>query len=180
MDIKHNQGIIINGGNINGNVTSMGGVNYNQAVSDEANETRESKYKYDIALSFAGEDRRYVEIIAGELKASGINLFYDEFEQVSLWGKDLSTYLDQLFKDEAAFCVMFISEAYMNKSWCALERDSAMNRQRKDGKYILPVYLDQTTIPSFTGRYGYLEAKHYSPIQLADMIIRKLRGSQKE
>ncbi|MBY0010813.1 TIR domain-containing protein [Paenibacillus typhae] len=177
MNIKHNQGIIINGGTINGNVTSIGSVNYSQDASDDVNEKRDLRYKYDIALSFAGEDRSYVEIIAGELRASGINLFYDEFEQISLWGKDLSIYLDKLFRNEAAFCVMFISVAYMNKSWCVLERDSAMNRQRKGGEYILPIILDQTTIPSITDRYGYLEAKHYSPVQLAEMIIKKLRNT---
>lgn len=45
-------------------------------------------YKYDIALSFAGEDREYVEKVATLLKENGIKVFYDKFEQVDLWGKD--------------------------------------------------------------------------------------------
>jgi hypothetical protein len=169
MHIKSNKGIVINGGKIHGNVTSIGSVSYNKEIKKEG-----IAYKYDVALSFAGEDRSYVEIIAKELKARGLEVFYDEFEKVSLWGKDLSTYLDELFRENAEFCVMFISQVYINKSWCILERESAMNRQYKDGEYILPVRLDETTIHGITDRYGYLEAKDFSPVQLAEKIIKKL------
>ena len=48
------------------------------------------EYKYDIALSFAGEDREYVEKVATLLKENGVKVFYDKFEQVDLWGKDVS------------------------------------------------------------------------------------------
>ena len=34
-------------------------------------------YKYDIALSFAGEDREYVEKVATLLKENGVRVFYD-------------------------------------------------------------------------------------------------------
>ncbi|RGL79661.1 TIR domain-containing protein [Eggerthella lenta] len=44
---------------------------------------------YDVALSFAGEDRQVVEEIALMLVESGVRVFYDEFEQDILWGKDL-------------------------------------------------------------------------------------------
>ena len=33
-------------------------------------------YNYDIALSFAGEDREYVEACAEILRALGFNIFY--------------------------------------------------------------------------------------------------------
>ena len=36
--------------------------------------------KYDVALSFAGEDREYVEAVAQGLKNAGISVFYDRFE----------------------------------------------------------------------------------------------------
>ena len=42
---------------------------------------------YDVALSFAGEDRPYVQQVAQRLVESGIKVFYDDFEKVDLWGK---------------------------------------------------------------------------------------------
>ena len=56
-------------------------------------ENSDIKFEYDVVLSFAGEDREYVDFIANELKAKGVRVFYDKFETVKLWGKDLYQYL---------------------------------------------------------------------------------------
>ena len=50
-------------------------------------------YKYDIALSYAGEDRTYVEKVAENLKNKNINVFYDRYESAFLWGKNLYDHL---------------------------------------------------------------------------------------
>ncbi len=47
---------------------------------------------YDVVLSFAGENRPVVSQLAAVLDARGIRVFYDEFEQAALWGKDLYGY----------------------------------------------------------------------------------------
>src|SRR6266403_774201 len=43
------------------------------------------EYDYDVTLSFAGEDRDYVEQVAAALYALGIRVFYDRYEAVDLW-----------------------------------------------------------------------------------------------
>ncbi len=40
--------------------------------------------EYDVAVSFAGEDRQYAEDLAKRLKRGGYRVFYDEFEQAQL------------------------------------------------------------------------------------------------
>jgi len=42
------------------------------------------KFDFDVALSFAGEDRKYVEQVAGFLQEMGIRVFYDKYEEVTL------------------------------------------------------------------------------------------------
>jgi hypothetical protein len=42
---------------------------------------RKDDYPYDVCLSFAGEDRAYVAKVAQRLKALGIRVFYDAFEE---------------------------------------------------------------------------------------------------
>ena len=54
-------------------------------------------YKYDVALSFAGEDREYVEDVALQLKGYGVRVFYDKFEEDKLWGKNLYDYLSDVY-----------------------------------------------------------------------------------
>lgn len=45
--------------------------------------------RYDVALSFADEDRPYVDRVAAYLRAHNVKLFYDRYEEVALWGKNL-------------------------------------------------------------------------------------------
>jgi len=38
-----------------------------------------SDFRYDVSLSFAGEDRNYVRKVASKLTKAGIRVFYDEY-----------------------------------------------------------------------------------------------------
>lgn len=73
--------------------------------------------KYDIALSFAGENREYVDKVAKLLKDKGISVFYDLFEKANMWGKDLYQYLTDIYRNKALFSIIFMSEAYKKKLW---------------------------------------------------------------
>lgn len=80
---------------------------------------------YEIVLSFAGEDRDYVERVAEQLRAHDVSLFYDNYEEATLWGKDLVEHLHKVYSGSARFCVMFISKYYAEKVWPTHERRSA-------------------------------------------------------
>lgn len=90
--------------------------------------TMDKNKKYDIALSFAGEDRDYVAEVAISLKKKGISVFYDVFDEVNLWGKDLYVYLSNIYKNEAKYTVIFISKYYNEKLWTNHERQSMQAR----------------------------------------------------
>jgi hypothetical protein len=66
-------------------------------------------YEYDIAFSFAGEDRKHAESIAGLLKQSNVTVFYDLYEEAHLWGKDLYQHLSMVYRDRARYCLVFLS-----------------------------------------------------------------------
>jgi len=44
-------------------------------------------FKYDVALSFAGEQRKDVEQVASCLRAASLEVFYDDYEKSNLWAK---------------------------------------------------------------------------------------------
>jgi len=117
-----------------------------------------SEYEYDVALSFAGEDRTYVESVAANLKLLGITVFYDSFETVDLWGKDLYQYLNDIYKNKARYCVIFISKYYKKKLWTNHELRSAQARAFKENReYILPARFDLTAeIPGVDDTIGYI------------------------
>jgi TIR domain len=137
-----------------------------------------SKYEYQVALSFAGEERQYVEKVARHLKHLGIQVFYDEFEQTDLWGKDLYSHLDDVYRNKTRYCVLFISEAYRKKLWTNHERESAQARAFEENReYILPARFDDTQIPGLRSTTGYIDLHNFTPQQFAELIAQKVNNS---
>lgn len=135
-------------------------------------------YPYDIALSFAGEDRDTVEEIARTLKESGAKVFYDEYEKAFLWGKDLYQHLTDLYQSHARYCTLILSASYAAKVWTRLELKAAQARAlREKLEYILPVRLDNTEIPGILPTVGYLAIPPETPQSVAAIAIEKLSGS---
>jgi hypothetical protein len=133
------------------------------------------KYRYDVVLSFAGEDRRYVERVAKKLTLRGIRVFYDRYEQVELWGKDLYVHLSEIYSKTARYCVMFVSNHYVRKLWANHERRSAQERAFQENReYILPVRFDESKVPGLLETIGYLDLKGIEPSELARNIARKV------
>lgn len=130
---------------------------------------------YEVVLSFAGEDREYVERVAGYLKRNEVEVFYDKYEEVTLWGKDLSEHLDRVYRGSARYCVIFISQHYRDKIWTTYERRSALAKAiEQKTEYILPVRFDDTEIPGIRSTIGYVDLRDKTPEQLGEMILRKL------
>ena len=75
-------------------------------------------YTYDVAISYAGEDRAAAQALARALERRGVTVFFDTYEQATLWGKNLYTYLSDLYQHKAHYCVIFVSKQYAAKRWC--------------------------------------------------------------
>ena len=166
--------------------TQMSNDEIGRLLEQTQDETRhpsgDGEHTYDVALSFAGEDRVYVEEVARLLQADDISTFYDRFEQDALWGKDLYVHLDNVYRRASRFCVMFISAAYAAKLWTGHERRSI---QAKDfisnaAGDILPARFDDTEVPGLRPQMAYVDLRHTSPAQLAGLIASKVRGRHAE
>ena len=132
-------------------------------------------YEYDVAFSFAGEEREYVGKVALTLQQAGIRVFYDEFENANLWGKNLYTHLSSIYKDKARYTVIFASKNYVRKLWTNHERESAQARAISEMKeYILPARFDDTEVPGLLNTVGFIDLRKVSPQNFAALIIEKL------
>lgn len=131
--------------------------------------------KFDIALSFAGEDRKYVDQVATILKQKGISVFYDLFEEANLWGKNLYDYLSDIYLNQARYTIMFVSDAYNKKLWTNHERQAMQARAfQENEEYILPAKFDDTIIPGILPTTGYLDLRTRTPEQFVEIIEKKL------
>ena len=130
---------------------------------------------YEVVLSFAGEDRTYVFAVAEILKKNDVALFYDNYEEAELWGKNLVEHLHKVYSSLGRFCVMFISQHYAEKVWPSHERRSAFEKAiESKEEYILPARFDDTEIPGLHKHIGYVDLRKKTSEELAAMILKKL------
>jgi TIR domain len=133
------------------------------------------QFRYEVALSFAGEDREFVNQVAAVLKKNGAKVFYDRYEQADLLGKDLYQHFQMIYRDESRYCVIFASSHYERKSWTNHELRQAQSRVfAEQPDYLIPVRLDNTEIPGVNETIGFLDARELSPPQVGDLILQKL------
>lgn len=131
-------------------------------------------FEYDIAVSFAGEQRDYVEAVVRGL-GSDIRVFYDKDAQATLWGENLHDYLTDIYQRKARYVVMFVSAAYATKTWTNVERQAAMATAMKQrGQYILPVRMDDTELPGLLTTIGYVDTRFEGLSGVIKLILEKL------
>ena len=138
---------------------------------------QEKPFEYDMALSFAGEERAYVEKVAEYLKEKDIKVFYDEdeVEEAKMWGVDLTEYLYRIYAKDALYCVMFISKNYAEKVWTRHEKRSALERAIKEKReYILPARFDNTEIEGLPSTFKFIDLRNKTPEQLGKLVLMKL------
>ncbi len=136
-------------------------------------------HSIDVALTYASEQREYVETVAKELVGRSVNVFHAPFEAEQLWGEDLIPYLDRVFRELATLCVMFISREYVSKAWPSHERRAALARQLEEqSKYILPVRFDDSAVPGLNPHIAFMGTKDCPPTKLAELIRRKLSNAK--
>lgn len=136
----------------------------------------QSVERYDVALSFAGEDRAYVQEVATLLKEAKVSVFYDEFERAELWGKNLIEHLADVYGKNSRFVVMFISKEYVEKVWTNHERRHAQERALvAQEEYILPARFDDTPVPGMTTTIAFQDLRRTTPAELVALILAKTR-----
>jgi hypothetical protein len=132
-------------------------------------------YDYDVALSFAGEDKSYVEEFAKMLKEQGVRVFYYEDALAESWGENLVDFLHGIYSRRARFALIFVSRKYVEKKWTDHERQSAQQRALEQAfPYILPIRLDDSELPGLHATLGYLDARRLGIERLASLTLEKI------
>jgi hypothetical protein len=143
-------------------------------------------YEFDVALSFASEDRAFAEEVAEALRAAGVHVFYDDFYAADLWGEDLGVRLRDIYKAGSRHCIMILTPAYVEKMWTSWERQQAIERliEEKGKAYILPVRLEgfSGAVPGLPGAISYLSVHRHEARRVADAYLAKIgkRAAPKE
>lgn len=133
--------------------------------------------KYTVALSFSGHDRPYISAVAAELDRLGISTFFDESQEIELWGKDLGDVLMNTYLNDSTVVVMFISSSYAERDWPNHERRAAFARALTERReYVLPVRFDDTPLEGLLPTIKTLDANAMTPEECAGKILAKIKS----
>ena len=137
-------------------------------------------YKYDVALSFAGENRNFAEAVARMLKSQDVEVFYDEFNIADLWGEDLPVKFREVYFFDSRYCLIILSNHYIEKVWPIQELRNAIEKsiKEKGGAYILPVRLDgfSNDVPGLPNTIGFITAGSNEPEKVVTYFLKKIRA----
>jgi hypothetical protein len=133
---------------------------------------------YDLAVSFAGEHRSYVEQTVQACKHLGLRIFYDKDMSNEWWGKNFIREQRRVYGARTRFFVPFISTEYLAKPIPMDEFSAAMMTAVKQGDgYILPVLIGDVRVPAdlLHPHIHYLRAEDYTPEQLANQLNARVK-----
>ena len=139
-------------------------------------------HNYDLAFSFAGEQRDYVEAVVRACQARSLEVFYDRDKNNEWWGGNFIRSQRNIYSSESRFFVPFLSSEYLSKPVPIDEFSSAMMTAVNQGDgYILPVLMPKTVVPAdlLHPHIHYLRAEDYTPDQLADELSKKVASAKR-
>jgi hypothetical protein len=136
----------------------------------------ESQFEYEVAISFAGAQRKLAEQIAEFLRAHSVRVFYDSFVENQLWGEDLPVFFERIYGQQARFCLMIVSEEYVKGQWTNHERQAAIDRliRERGRNYILPLRCDDSKVPGLSDRIGYIDLRGRPINDVLSLLLQKL------
>uniref|UniRef100_A0A2N9GZ97 TIR domain-containing protein n=1 Tax=Fagus sylvatica TaxID=28930 RepID=A0A2N9GZ97_FAGSY len=100
-----------------------------------------ARWKYDVFLSFRGEDTRktFTDLIYDALRQKGINTFKDDKDLEK--GETISQELSKAI-EESRSAIVILSKNYASSTWCLDELTKIIHCKEEMGMRVLPVFYD--------------------------------------
>ena len=100
---------------------------------------------YDIAISFAGENRDIAEEIVHKLKMLDYEVFYDRLYESNYLGSSWSKEFERIFTSDSKYVVCILDKFHREKIWPTFERECFLEKVQYEE--VIPIFLDETIFP---------------------------------
>jgi len=117
-------------------------LDWEQLRADCGFRNEENSFEYDIAISFAGENRTLAKHIANQLESLDVPVFFDEMFEANFLGHAWTKVFKAIFAEKSRFVLCLLDKFHAEKIWPTFEREHFA--PRIDEHSVIPVYLDDT------------------------------------
>lgn len=136
------------------------------------------KYRYDIAISVATEDKAVADRIAVALEKQKLRCYLYDEQNVEAWGEYVLKVSLAKYGAEAKFILLIVSKAFVKKYWTIVELQISQAFNKGQKPYILPLRIDDTRVDGI--KYlGFVNWKD-NPDDIAAMLKRKVQLRDKK
>jgi len=146
-------------------------LNWNSLREDCGFNDAGKAYEFDVAISFAGENRELARKFSEKLEIFDVSVFYDELYESNLLGKALTKQFSRIFNEESRFVFCLLDKHHKEKIWPTFERETFRTRVGEEA--IIPLYLDNSVflgIPEDI--YGFDFKNGYSEDDIDNAVIK--------
>ena len=146
-------------------------LNWDRLRDDCGFNDSERNYEFDVAISFAGENRDLARKFSDKLELFDVSVFYDELYESNLLGRALSKQFTRIFNEDSRFVLCLLDAHHHDKIWPTFERETF--RVRVQDEAIIPAYLDNTRflgIPE--DLYGFDMKSEYTEDDIDNHVIK--------
>lgn len=133
--------------------------------------------EFEIAISFAGENRTLAKFIAEQFEQIDVTVFYDELYESNYLGKAWSKEFERIFLLDSRYVICLLDSFHKDKIWPTFERDCF--KKRIPSGDVIPIYLDDTTFVGIPDdivgvKYNWKEENESWQDEVQDKIVFKI------
>lgn len=133
--------------------------------------------KFKVALSFPGEKRAYVNVVADSLceLIDNDSIFYDNYYIAELARPNLDLLLQKIYHVNSDLIVVFLCEEYDVKEWCGIEWRAIRDLvKRQEDHRIMFMRFDKAEVKGVFSIDGFVDLGRYSPRESAELIVERV------
>lgn len=133
--------------------------------------------EFEIAISFAGENRKLAKYIANQFESIDVPVFFDEFYETNYLGRAWGKEFERIFVSDSRFVVCLLDQHHNEKIWPTFERNCF--KKRVPNGEVIPVFLDETIFVGISDdivgiKFNWDESKEGWQDEVLDKIVMKI------
>ena len=144
------------------------------------------EYRFDIALSFAGDGKRNTVRLVAEILRNSLGVgrvFFDEWFEAEIVGMDAQIVLQHIYRNHSFMVVVCVCERYNEKPWTQDEWRAilSLERQLRDANSsnaarlrFVPIRFGDGAVDGLFDTAIVKDMRDLSPVQIAAFLLRRL------